>query len=255
MAEQPAAPSVRDDYPVKITRDLRIGAPQPFYRAIADLLEAHGFRVSQDAAPAMASAALPGTATFHARLTAMRDARAPRTADRGAYGLLGGGIVLVLAILVLVIFGVTDRFVVSALLLPAVVLGGMGLGRLGRAARPVRHLVEVRLEGESYVAGAVRSPAATGTGEESRVERAGVVSDVRATVLAGAGEPEGERGVRGWLPESQDLVFAATAGTTAAPAGPAAPSIRLDAALDAAMARHALAGAPVAPPRISRTNA
>lgn len=249
MAEQPA-PVTRDDYPVKIKRDLRVGAPQPFYRAIADLLEAHGFRVTPDAAPAMTSAALPGTATFRARLTALRDARAPRAKDRSAYGLLGGGIMLVLVILVLVVIGVTDRFIISALLLPAVVVGGMGLARLGRAPPLVRHIVEVRLEGESYAAGAVRSPAAAGTGEDSRVERAGVVSDVRVTVLAGAGEPEGDQGVGRWLPDSQDLVFAASEAVQAAETA----RVRLDVALDAALARYALASAPAAPRQATGPN-
>jgi hypothetical protein len=226
---------------VKLKRDMRVAAPQPVYRAVADVLEQEGYRVFDEEAPALASAALPGTATFHARLVAVRDSTTSIGSRQGVW-LLAAGALMIVAIMVLIMMGVNDRFVLSALMLPAVVLGGMGLGRLGQQQRSLRHLIDVRMEGESYSAGATRATP-SGAAQESRMERSGVVSDLRITILAGAGEPLGEREVKSFLKQSDDAVFKPTARAVRkvgeAPLA-TVPATRIDLAMDRAMDRFAL---------------
>ncbi|MBM3940160.1 MAG: hypothetical protein FJ318_04580 [SAR202 cluster bacterium] len=240
MAEtQPMA--LRDDYPVKLKRDMRVAAPQPVYRAVADVLEQEGFRVFDEQPPTLTNAALPGTATFRARLLAVRDFSVSVGSREGVW-LLAAAALMVVAVVVLIIIGITDRFVISALMLPAIVLGGLGLGRMQQQQQMTRHLIEVRMEGESYSAGASRS-AAPSAGDDARVERSGVVSDLRITILAGAGEASGDRDVKAFTKKSEDTVFKPAERTVArvsdAPLA-AVQATRVDLAMDRAMDRFAL---------------
>lgn len=65
------------------------------------------------------------------------------------------------------------------------------------------------MEGESYQAGASRSgpSPSRGLSEGVRVERAGIVSDLRLTLFAGRGVAQGESEVSRWLAGNEPEVF------------------------------------------------
>ena len=145
-------------YPIKLKRDLRVSSPQPLFRALADLLEEHGFQVRPKQSPELEAGALPGTATFTGRLLGLRDSTTkPGMRWQGAaaavVGVAGMG---VMAVLLATVESVDILFPILGLVVGAV-LTATGLGKLLGTPQRLRRLVDVRMEGESYQAGATRA--------------------------------------------------------------------------------------------------
>ena len=242
-----------ESYPIKLKRDLRVSSPQPLYRALADLLEEQRFQVRPKQPPVLEAGVLSGTATFSARLLGVRDLPPEAGGRPGAVALLAAGAALIAAMASLLVASVDVLFPVLGMVGGAV-LEVMGLGRLRVKRRPLRRLLDLRLEGESYHAGATKA-AEGGVGSDGvdlRVERTGVISDVRLTVYAGVGYAEGDEGVSQWLPEQEEValglvaqVAPSTVGEqrTALPATTTSgvPARRLDQQLDILVEQFALA--------------
>ena len=141
-----------ESFPIKIKHDLRVSSPQPVYRAVADLLEEQGLRVVHSEAPEPVAGALPGTASFKGRLVGVRDIPSdqPQWA-RTAFLAAGVALIVVSSILIFV----SSQIFISLLgVVAGLVLAGLGIGQSRKSGQRLRHLVEIRMEGESYQAGA-----------------------------------------------------------------------------------------------------
>ena len=198
-----------ESFPIKIKRDLRVSSPQPVYRAVADLLEERDFRVVQSEAPEPVAGALPGTASFKGRLIGVRDIPSSRPLRASAAFLAGGTALIVLSSIL--IFVSSQVFISLLSIAAGLVLIGLGIAQFRDSGQRLRHLVEIRMEGESYQAGASRigpSPSRDQS-EGFRIERTGIVSDLRLTLFAGKGVAQGESGVSRWLPGNESEVLGA----------------------------------------------
>ena len=185
-------------YPIKLKRDLRVSSPQPVYRALCDLLDDAGYRVHQTEAPEMVPGALPGTATFRGSVVGTLDFTTSGEHRTRAGLLIVAGLALMGVCGGLMIANADlDNFVLILGILAGIILGGMGLGQMKEGDQRLRQVVDVRMEGESYQAGASRQ--APGPAEEIRVERSGVVSDLRISVYAGVGIARGEADIARWF--------------------------------------------------------
>ena len=235
-----------ESYPTKLKRDLRVSSPQPVYRALADLLEEQGFRVHEAEPPELVAGALAGTATFTGHLLGTHDFESPGAWRPLGMALIASGAVAMGVCAGLVIVNADlDNFLLVLGILAGVVLGGVGLGRLREPGRHLRRVVEVRLEGESYQAGASHSSSGTveGQGTDLRIERTGIVSDLRVTVLTGLGTALGESGVARWLSDGEQAALAIEAGAQSASTAETAlalPADQLDHQLGAVTERFAL---------------
>ncbi len=216
-----------ESYPTKLKRDLRASSPQPLFRALADLLEESGFQVRPKRTPELEAGALPGTATFRGRLLGVLDFT-EGSGSRGRGLRLAGAGVAVVAVMAGLLVGAPALDIVFPILgmVAGAVLLATGLGRLRETSQRLRRLVDIHLEGESYQAGATRGSPAGGepSGLDLRVERSGVVSDVRITVYAGVGHPEGDEGVSRWLPRRDEAVLSLVSEVAGQPARNTAPS-------------------------------
>jgi hypothetical protein len=124
--------------------------------------------------------------------------------------MLLSGVGITAAMIVLLVLSITpDALFPSLGLVVGGILGLTGAGQLRAKPQYLRRLVDVYLEGESYHAGAARATqsAAEPAGVDLRVERSGIVSDVRVTVYAGVGYAEGEEDVNGWLSEKPEVAL------------------------------------------------
>ncbi len=197
-------------FPTKLKRDLRVASPQPLYRALQDFLEEQGFHVDPKQPPAMEASALPGTATFLGRLLGIQDfTQGTPNRGRGAAMLLSGIGIAVAMVALLVLNVTSDALFPSLGLVVGGILAATGTGQLRTKPQRLRRLVDVYLEGESYHSGAARATQSTGDpiGMDLRVERSGIVSDVRVTVYAGVGYAEGTEAVSGWLSEKPEVAL------------------------------------------------
>ena len=243
-----------ESYPTKLKRDLRASSPQPLFRALADLLEESGFQVRPKQTPELEAGALPGTATFKGRLLGVRDFTEGGGRRRRGLSIAGAGVAVV-AVMAGLLAGVQSLDIIFPMLgmVAGAIVLATGLGQIRETSQRLRRLVDIQLEGESYQAGATR---ATPTGVEPagldlRVERSGIVSDVRITVYAGVGHPEGDEGVSRWLPQREEAVLSLVSEVSGQPArneekalaagksGP--PARRLDHQLDVIADRFTLA--------------
>ena len=237
----------QESFPFKAKRDLRVAAPQPLFRAITDLLDERGFRVVSSEPPELVAGALPGTASFTGYLLGVKDAAVSKLRHLRAGTFLAVGLALTGASVSLIARNsAIDGFFLFLGTAVGAILVLLGIGQLRDLAGQVRHVVEVRLEGESYQAGASSGgPGAPwGQGEGVRVERTGIVSDARVTLSAGVGIARGDSAVSRWLPRREAEVVpmplpARAPGRLAAPAIQE-PGPRLDRQLDTVIGRFAL---------------
>ena len=196
----------QENYPFRVKRDLRAGAPQPLFRAITDLLDERGFRVVSSEPPELMPGALPGTASFKGYVLGVKDDTVSKLRHLRAGAFLAVGLALAgVGLFLLGLNLVVDRFFLLLGSAVGVILALLGIGQFRELANQMRHVVEVRLEGESYQAGASGGgPGASwGRDERVRVERAGIVSDVRVTLSVGIGIARGDSGISRWLPRRE----------------------------------------------------
>jgi hypothetical protein len=218
-------------YPIKLKRDLRVSSPQPVYRALSDLLEEEGYRVLQTDALELMPGALPGTATFRGSVLGTLDftVGGKRAASAGllivaGLTLLGvcGGLMIAHANL--------GNFILILGILAGIILGGMGLGQVKEGDSRLRQVVGMHIEGESYQGGASSQP--PGPTEEIRVERSGVMSNLRISVYAGVGIARDDTEIARWL-DSQNTAADQLGEDKALP-------LQLGIQLDAVVERFAL---------------
>ena len=174
--------------------------PQPLFRVITDLLDERGFRVVSSAPPELVPGALPGTASFKGYVLCVKDDTVSKLRHLRAEAFLAVGLALAgVGLFLLGLNLVADRFFLLLGFTVGVILALLGIGQFRELADQMRHVVEVRPEGESYQAGA----SGGGPGERVRVERAGIVSDVRVTLSVGIGIARGDSGISRWLPRRE----------------------------------------------------
>lgn len=164
-----------NEFPMLLERDVRAESPEQVYQAVAGLLQGQGYSIREtDPPPA-------GASRFRGSFRAIRDTVLDADKRRQGYIMLAAGAAITLVMLVVYITELTtNRFLASAPLLPAVLLGGLGLSRLREPAQRVRQVVVTRFE-------------ALGAG-----------GGLHLTVQAGVGRAEGEDSVSGWLEEGGD---------------------------------------------------
>ena len=232
-----------ESFPFKVKRDLRVASPQPLFRSITDLLEERSFRLVQSEPPELVPGALPGTASFKAYLVGIQDFTANGAQYLRAGLFLAIGLVVIGAFSTLmVVSAAIDNFLLLLGVLAGVILGGLGIGQIRELRQRVRHLVEVRLEGESYQAGASTAGRSTpwSEGEGARVERVGIVSDVRVTLSAGVGVAKGDSEVSRWLPRRKAEVIPISSPAPGKLIAPTLEERRLDRQLDTVIEQFAL---------------
>ncbi len=150
-------------------RAFRVGTPQPFFQAVADLLRSRGYDVEETEPPTAEADA----ANFRGGLRGVSETAINARRRKQGKLLLAAAVAAMLVMLALLTQGYQERSVMSPPLVAIVVLGGMGLSRLRDPARSMRRIVDVLLEGDS--------------------------GDMRLSVQAGAGETEGD-GMIEWDP-------------------------------------------------------
>ena len=233
----------QQNFPSTAKHDLRVASPQPLVRSMADLLENGEFRLVRFEKPELIPGALPGTATFQAYLLGIHDFT-PRKARYIIPGsLLALGIAIILGIAAILAQGAQfDGFLLILGLGVGLILTGFGISKFRDARHVIRHLIDIRFEGESYKAEASTS---TGNishldGPNARLERVGVVSDVRITLSTGIGIAEGETSVSKWLPAPKTEVSIGTPSGLNIGAFPFSPQPNLGRQLESAVAQFAL---------------
>ena len=164
------------EFPVRLERDVRADSPQQVYLAVAGLLREQGYSI-RETEPAPADARAGG---FRGGFRAIRDTVLDADKRRHGYLMLAAGGVITVIMLVVYALQLTDnRILASAPLLPAVILGGLGLGRLREPAQRIRRLVDTRFE-------------VAGPGK------------LHLILLTGVGHAEGEDAVDGWIEQDEE---------------------------------------------------
>ena len=127
------------------TREWTVASPaSAVYDETRERLRGAGFTLCAERTPEVAVGGAAFEGTFAARRDVVLDARRRRTGKI----MLGLGIGLTVVLLVMLAEGIgAERSIVSAPLLVAVILGGLGMERLRNPERRVRRLIEVRVAG------------------------------------------------------------------------------------------------------------
>jgi hypothetical protein len=209
----------QQNFPLIAKHDLRVASPQPLFRSMADLLENGEFQLVQIEKPELIPGALPGTASFQAYLLGIHDF-APKNTRYVLPGLLMAlGISIILGIATIVGREVNfDGFLLILTLGLGLIMTGLGVNKIRNVGRRIRHLIDIRFEGESYKAEASTSTQNISPtyGANTRLERVGVITDVRITLSAGIGIAAGETSVSKWIPASKnELIITTSSGIDA----------------------------------------
>ncbi|MBA7469358.1 hypothetical protein ES707_04625 [subsurface metagenome] len=164
-----------------------IGYPRRLLTALENLLDDYGYtlpREEERKGLKWESRPLAGIAEFEGRIEARRDFHQWSVVQLIIALLLG-----LVALILLSLYGTESsrewydtQFLTGLAMLIAAILVAV----LSR--RTLRRAVHIYIEGESYEAGAEQEKVTN----RAKVERAGVASDVRLTIRAGVGSPEGD---------------------------------------------------------------
>lgn len=163
------------EFPVRFEREVRADSPEQVYHAVAALFQHDGYDI-RDAEQTPPRAA----GGFRGGFRAIRDTVLDADKRRQGYMMLAGAAALTVVMLAVYALEITtNRFVASAPLLPIVLLGGWGLGRLREPAQRVRRIVDTRF-----------GPSAQ-------------ADSLHLVFQAGVGKAEGQDGVSGWIEQKE----------------------------------------------------